>query len=373
MRPTGHTQSGDAAWLPPRPSAYVKRLARQWLPCSLAIWLFAGCLPAARPPVKRTFLAMGTVGSLSLPAAENARLDEACALLTGQLNELEARFSAFLPDSELSSLNRQPAAIPLPVSAEMQAILNMAEMAFHNSGGAFDVTVGPLMALWGFRGNTLPEHAPADEDIAAVLDTVGWQHVVLSNDTVQLLRPGLQLDLGALAKGYAVDCVCETLAEAGFTNALVNLGGNMRALGHAAAGRPWRIAVRHPMEPDSSLGTLTLTDKQAVATSGGYERFVILDGQHFAHIMDARTGRPAQAMAGVTAVAASAMLADVLSTALFILGTEDGRALLDNHPDCSALLVPAGQPLRILTSPTLPFQPIDRLRGHWQMWAPAEL
>jgi len=305
---------------------------------------------------------MGTIGSVSLPEADAARLDDAAARVTQVLRELERRFSAFQPDSELSRLNAQADRAPVRVSPELRALLGLAAEAAARSGGAFDVTVGPLMALWGFRQEPKPDRAPDGRQIRAALETVGWRHVVLSNDTVRFDRPGLRLDLGAAAKGYAVDRCCETLSAAGYSNALVNLGGNLRALGAAAPGRPWCLAVRHPMEPGRSIGTLELAGGQAVATSGDYERFVVIQGKRYAHIMDPRTGIPVRGMAGVTVVATTAAEADILSTTLFVLGLPAGARLLEDRPGCAALIVPDRQPLEIWAGAALAFQPNPAVR-----------
>jgi thiamine biosynthesis lipoprotein len=150
----------------------------------------------------------------------------------------------------------------------------------------------------------------------------------------------MQLDLGAIAKGYAVDQAWNRLKAAGLTNVLIDLGGNLRSIGEAAPGRGgWRVGVRNPFD-DSLVARFLLRDGEAVATSGNYERFVEIEGVRYAHIMDPRTGAPVTGMAGTTVAAPSAMLADALSTTLFILGPQRGAELLRKHPGCEALWIP---------------------------------
>ncbi len=328
-----------------------------------AVAVLAGC--QKRPPaVRETFLAMGTVGSLSLPAggAQPLNLEQAAALVTNRLEALEARFSVYRPESELSRLNASAAQGAVPVSAEMRAVLHLALRHAEAGGGAFDVTVGPLMRLWGFQGGARLARAPAAEAVQAVLNHVGYRHLVLSNGAVAFDRAGIEVDLGGIVKGYAVDRCCEELQGRGVTHALVNLGGNMRALGDAGGGRPWMIGVRDPFVPGRTLGALPLAAGRAVATSGHYERFVMLDGVLYAHIMDPRTGFPARGMASVTVLAPTAAEADVLSTLLFVQGLPGALATLQARPDCEALLVPDAQPPVLWATPGFAavFQPEAR-------------
>ncbi|MFH1477605.1 MAG: FAD:protein FMN transferase [Verrucomicrobiota bacterium] len=294
---------------------------------------------------------MGTLGSVSLSASEANRMGEATAIVTNVLSNLEKRCSVYRLESELSRLNAQGANRPLPVSRELREILALAKAYGDLSGGAFDVTIGPIMKLWGFNQNRIPANPLTPDQIRPFLDKIGYRHIVLSNDTVCLDQADIQVDLGGIVKGYAVDRCCAELLNRGLSNALVNFGGNMRALGAPAKDRAWKIAVRNPFRPDQSLGTLCLSNGQAVATSGNYERFVTLHGRRYGHIMDPRTGFPASGMAGVTVLAQTAADADALSTMLFVQGTREGLVTLKKKPGCAALFVPDQQPLEILITP----------------------
>jgi len=324
----------------------------------LSLFFLSAC-DARRPALKQSFLAMGTLGSVSLPASEAGRLGEAIAIVTNVLRNLEERCSVYRPESELSRLNARAGNAPLPVSRELREILALAKAYGDLSGGAFDVTIGPIMKLWGFNQNRTPVKPLTLDQVWPFLDKIGYRHIVLSNDTAFLDQAGVQVDLGGIAKGYAVDRCCAELLSRGFSNALVNLGGNMRALGAPgtpgapAKNRAWKIAVRNPFQPDQLLGTLRLLNGQAVATSGNYERFVTLNGRRYAHIIDPRTGFPVSGMAGVTVLAHTAADADALSTTLFVQGTREGLATLKKKPGCAALFVPDQQPLEIRIAPRL--------------------
>jgi thiamine biosynthesis lipoprotein len=163
-----------------------------------------------------------------------------------------------------------------------------------------------------------------------------------------MLVPGMQFDLGGIAKGYAVDRAFRALRERGEDNFLINLAGNMRAHGRPGTSRPgWRIGIRNPFAEGAWFGTLVLADGEGIATSGSYERYVLINGVRHGHILDPRTGRPVAGMISVTVVAASAMEADALSTALFVLGPDAGLGLLQSHPGCGAIFVPDVHPRRL--------------------------
>jgi thiamine biosynthesis lipoprotein len=313
-----------------------------------------GCGPRSGPPTAPGGVvpAMGTFASVTLAGADAARLAEAETLTAGALQRVEEACSLFKPESDLARLNAAAGAETVALSSETETVLRAAQRHGEWSAGAFDITVGPLMRLWGFRGGGPPAE-PDPTRLAAVLADVGWRHVALSNGTARLLRPGTRADLGGIAKGYGVDRACEALLSAGFSNALVNLGGNIRVLGAPDPGRPWRVAVRHPFNPDKTVGALALEPGQAVATSGHYEQFVVIQGRRAAHIMDPRTGRPVEGMASVTVLARTAMDADALSTAAFVLGLEAIPGLLERAGGLGALAVPDRQPLELWITPGL--------------------
>jgi thiamine biosynthesis lipoprotein len=206
-----------------------------------------------------------------------------------------------------------------------------------DTDGAFDPTVNPLMRLWGFRGGETRTAPPGDDEIAAALERVGWSHVALVKTlvggmSVFMGRSGMEIDLGGIAKGAAVDFAFDRLRAAGYRDFMVNLGGNIRVSGRPEPGRDeWRVAIRDPANPDATVGDpVILQDGEAVATSGSYERFVEIGGVRYSHIIDPRTGRPAGRAGSVSVVAPTAAEADAYSTASFVqgLGAADGGATL---------------------------------------------
>lgn len=329
-------------------SANIPAASITILLASLLLFISA-CRPAKLP--RKTFLVMGTVFTVTLPADRADYLEPAGVLSANALYEMENRLSFYQADSEIARLNQAAGAAPVPLAPETLAVLHAARRYGELSGGAFDITVAPLLQIWGLRGGPPPANPPAPKDLERIRRLVNFRRLEIGGRTARLELPGMQLDLGGIAKGFAVDEVARIMQRHGLTNVLLNLGGNLRALGAAAPGSPWRIAVQHPFAAGRVLGKLDLRDGEAAATSGNYERFVMIGGRRCAHILDPRTGRPAEGMASVTVIVAghdAAMDADALSTTLFVLGSEAGAGFLrTNFPGCAALFVPNRQPLEL--------------------------
>lgn len=279
--------------------------------------------------ISRGFAALGTVNSIAIYGCfENRLLDEAARRVT----KIEEKMSAYDPKSEISLLNRNAGLRPVTVSAETFRLLKLARDLGKLSGGAFDITIHPLVKLWGI--NKKPGFVPAARDIERARKLVDHNDLMLdeSKHTAYLKRPGQAADLGGIAKGYAADEVKRLLAEGGVKSAIINLGGNVVAVGSRPDGRPWRIGVQNPASVrGESLGTLFVTDR-TVVTSGSNERFFISGGKRYHHLIDPRTGAPAQSgLLSVTAVGESSAEADALTTAAFVLGLEKGRGLLEKR------------------------------------------
>jgi thiamine biosynthesis lipoprotein len=240
-----------------------------------------------------------------------------------RMKELEDKFNYFDPNSELAQINQKAFRQEMPISDDMNAILTLALAGGEISGGAFDITITPISRLYGF--GTDQKQKPDQRNIQNQLQSVGWQKVRLDSQkqTVRLFHSRTQLDLGGIAKGYAVDQAVETLRQYGIRHALVNSGGNIFALGQKH-GKPWRIAIRNPRAAAENLQVFELSD-EACATSGDYEQYFEVDGQRYSHIFDPQTGHPANLenqLASVTVIADTAARADLLSTACFVLGKD---------------------------------------------------
>lgn len=296
---------------------------------------------------------MDTFATLALAGPDAARIDEAAAAARNCSTSLEARLSMFRPRSDVSRINAAAGQSPVEISPVAAECLRLAIHYAEVSGGAFDVTVGPLVRAWGIHGGAVPGTPPDEAALRDALARVGIRHVSLSNGWARLDQAGSSIDLGGIAKGYGADLCYERLCSMGLTAFLVDLGGNMRCAGQPRPGEPWRIGVRNPFDRERLIGALALTNSQAVATSGNYERFVEIQGERYGHIVDPRTGLPVKGMAAVTVVSPSAVEADALSTSLFVLGPEGSRAARAGAPGCEALFVPDRRPMEIWITPGL--------------------
>ncbi len=266
-----------------------------------------------------------------------------------EIEKIDRLMSTYRSDSEVSELNRQAGQKACRVSAETLTVIERAIYFSHLSGGAFDITIAPLVRLWNFRSQTVP----APEDIKKALKKVGYQKIKINRALaeVYLSEPGMAIDLGAIAKGYAVDQACALLRQKGLTNYLVNAGGDLRSQGTKERGHPWIIGIKHPRLKEALIAKIHLTGA-ALATSGDYEKFFIKNGERYHHLLHPLTGQPARQCQSVTVMAPSAMDADALATTVFILGPEQGLALIDKLPDVHALII--DQRGRVLLSPNWP-------------------
>lgn len=274
---------------------------------------------------EQQIFAMDTVMTLTAYGPHGqAAVDQA----VGELRRLDALWSVGNSDSEISRLNVRETE---RVSAETAGLLERALEVSRETEGLFDATIYPLVELWGFP--TDHPHVPSETDIAAALPLVDSSQVELAEERVTL-SPGQKLDLGGIAKGYASARVMEIFRANGVTSGMVSLGGNVQTLGTKVDGSPWRIGVRDPAGGASDyLGVLSV-ENQAVITSGGYERFFVENGQRYIHILDPRTGYPAQSdLQSATVISEDGALADALSTALYIMGSEDATAFWEERSD----------------------------------------
>ena len=262
-----------------------------------------------------------------LTAEDRARVRETIEESLDRVNNL---MSTYDTASELSRFNRYAGTDPVPASAELLEVLEMAAEVSERSGGAFDVTVAPLVDAWGFGPSDPPDGTPDDETLAALRATVGYRRIVVDTTvgTVAKTVPETWVDLSAIAKGYGVDRVAAALGELGLTSFLAEVGGEVKAVGRRRDGRAWRVGIERPEEMARALyGVVELTD-QALATSGDYRNYYDEGGVRYAHIIDPRSGRPILFHgASVTVAHPSTAIADAWATALTVLGPHEGFEL----------------------------------------------
>lgn len=280
---------------------------------------------------------MGTMLELRVWEADTARAREALAAARAAVFRVDTLMSLYKPESELSAVNRRAGTDSITtLSLETAEVLEAALEFADRTDGALDVTVGPVVDVWGFyrHEGRVPPRAVLD----SARSLVGYRQIVYDPSTrgVRLPRRGMRLDFGAIAKGYAVDRAVQVLRAAGLGRGMVDLGGNSRTFGLAPDGHAWRVGIRHPRDPEEVYAVVTL-DSGAVATSGDYEQFFVHEGVRYSHIFDPRTGWPARGTMSASAFAPTGMAADALSTALFVLGSEEGCRLARRLPGVEAV------------------------------------
>lgn len=285
------------------------------------------------------FEVMGTWASL-ITAAGNE--EEARAFLTpaaAAIRSVEEEMSTFRPGSGISRLNRMGLQGEVALPPDTMHVLREAKLFSSLTDGAFDITYAPLRTLWRAAGKA--DRLPEDEEIAGVLAAVGSDKLVLTERTARLDAPGMEVDLGGIAKGFAIDRAVEALVEAGSTSALVDIGGDIRTLGSRPDSAPWKIEINDPRAGDPPPIRLLLSDC-AVATSGDYLRTFDVAGQRFSHIVDPRTGLPVKDVPSVTVVASKAIAADSLATAISVLGPTAGLNLVNGLDGVECLIMARG-------------------------------
>lgn len=265
---------------------------------------------------------------------------EALEAVKNEARRLECLLSRFLPESDISRINRSAGVKREKVSPETYEILSCAMECSVISRGLFDITVGPLADLWSYKQASEP---PADDKIEQVLPLVNYNDFELDavEKTAKLKNPGQSVDLGGIGKGFAGDRFIGIFQEFGVTSAFSNIGGNVSTLGNKPDGSPWHVGIRHP-RMNGLIGAVAVTGK-AVVTSGDYERYFFdRGGRRFHHILNPVTGYPADSgLISVTVVADSAMIADALSTAVFVAGPEKGLALMERYQGTELVMVDA--------------------------------
>ena len=274
---------------------------------------------------RRDFFAMDTFMTLTVYGPE---AEKACDAAVAEIDRLDRLFSTGNPESEVSKLN---AAGSLVLSEDGQILVKRSLETWKDTDGAFDIAIYPIMDAWGFTGED--RHVPSPETLSELLPLCDAGKLAFDESRGELKLPeeGMMIDLGGVVKGYASADVIGILKSRGIESACLNLGGNVQVLGKKQNGDPWRIAIRDPEKEDKYLGVLHLTDTAAI-TSGGYERYFEENGKTYHHIIDPETGYPAEnGLTSVTVVTPDGTLADMLSTSLFILGTDRAIRYCEDH------------------------------------------
>ena len=247
-----------------------------------------------------------------------------------KLSDINNKMSTYLDSSEISHLNRFKKTIPLRLSAETLTVMAEAQLISRLTQGALDITINPLVNAWGFGPEPHPSKIPTAQEISQLKSKIGWEKLELdfSTSTIRKLDPEISCDLSAIAKGYAVDQLSDTLLRLNFLQHMVELGGEVKASGHNASSQTWKIAIEKPSALGEGIQRILPLSSLAIATSGDYRNFYDVKGVRFSHTIDPRNGRPVDhSVVSVSVVDPSCMRADGYATALLVLGETKGYQL----------------------------------------------
>ncbi len=276
---------------------------------------------------------MGTRISVELWHDEPEPAAQCSEKVFGEMRRIEALMSTYLDSSELSFINNNAAISTLEISAEMHQIIEKSLYFSKISDGAFDITYASVGYAYDYR----KRQQPSEASVAATLPAIDYRHIELGSNQIRFRHSGVRIDLGGIAKGYAVDRAIDIVHQCGISQAMISAGGDSRIVGDRG-GRPWMIGIQHPRDP-SGIALRVPLSETAVSTSGDYERFFIQNGERIHHIIDPTTGRSATNSWSATVTGPNTMTTDALSTTIFILGAAKGLALIESLDGIDAIII----------------------------------
>ena len=319
--------------------------------CFLLISGLLGCVDKAQPVVF-TGATMGTSYHIKLINGDTPIPSDLGERIGARLQELDNKFTTYQDNSELMQFNQSQLNQSHVVSVDMRAVLRIAKKVFNLSGGAFDPTIAPLVNLWGFGPSYTGDVVPQSVDISELLSSVGFNYLVFDEQSGTVSRDAdIQLDLSAVAKGYAVDAIAALLDSHGYQNYMVEVGGELRVNGRKENDQLWRIAIEKPSIHQSGVQYALSLENIAVATSGDYRNYFESEGKRYSHTIDPRTGYPIEHnLASVTVLADTTAMADALATAMMVMGPESAMKLAEQQKLAVYLLVKEGDDFKPLSS-----------------------
>ncbi len=303
---------------------------------AITLLVLVGCFPSNNLDRKEVLLQGRTMGTTyNIKVIVSSSNDDTKKLkkeIDSALVQLNQEMSTYIEDSELSLINKNTSTQPINVSSGLARVVKEAIRLGELSEGKLDVTVGPLVNLWGFGPEYKPEKVPSNEQLAQTQANVGIEHITLQGNQLTKHIPNVYIDLSTIAKGYGVDLIAELLESKQINHYLVEIGGEMRLKGFKHTGELWHVAIEKPITTERAVQQVIVPKDNAVATSGDYRIYFESDGQRFSHIIDPSTGRPIDhKLVSVTVIHPSSMTADGLSTAMMVMGTENALAFAEKH------------------------------------------
>lgn len=299
--------------------------------------VFVGCDSKSEEPVSRETYLMGTIINIK---AYGKNTDKAVQASVDKISDIENKMSLNISTSEINKINKNAGIAPVKVSKNTFDVVKASLIYSEKTKGSFDITVEPLVSIWGI--GTDKARIPSKDEISNALKLINYKDVVINEkeSTIMLKRKGQAIDLGAIAKGYTADELKKVLLSYNVSSAFLNLGGNVYVLGNKPDKTPWKIGVQNPLEPRGDyLGIVSVSDK-SVVTSGNYERFFEKNGKRYHHIFDTKTGYPAEkGLISVSIISDKSIDGDALSTSVYTLGLDEGKKLIESLKDVEAVFV----------------------------------
>lgn len=299
---------------------------------------------------------MGTSWRVSAAGIDSARADALRQKIQIQLDADDMQLSTWKADSALMRFNRSTSIAPWPVPEAMADIVTQALRIGEKTGGAMDITVGPLVNLWGFGPDKQPIKTPSPAQITAARARTGLQHLTVINQSgCQYLQkdiPDLYVDLSTVGEGYAADHLTQLMAQEGISRYLVSVGGALVSRGNSARAAPWRVAIQKPTDRENAVQAVVDINGHGISTSGSYRNYYELDGRRISHVIDPRTGAPIQHnLVSVTVIAPTALEADGWDTGLMVLGLEKAKAVVQQQGLAVYMIYKQGDTFRSWMSP----------------------
>ena len=269
------------------------------------------------------FTAMGCPCEIRLFATDNDLSQQVLHQCHEEALRFQNKFSRYRDDSIVSRINHSAGQSPVTIDPETSAIMQYSSVCYVQSNGLFDITSGVLRKIWNMDTQTLPKQSEIDN----CLQTIGWDKVTLETDSIFLPDPGMELDLGGVVKEYASDAIAEKARQSGIESGYINLGGDIAIIGPQPDKRPWPIGISDPDRTDKPVATIQLS-KGGVSTSGGYERYTNIDGKHYSHMINPKTGWPVDSLISVSVAAHKAVVAGSMTSIALLQGSDSGVEFL---------------------------------------------
>ena len=305
---------------------------------------------------QRTLKLMGSRFDLTVVAKNQTQGNAYLDMAITEISRIERLISSWDPNSQTSKINQNAGVAPVKVDGELFNLIERAIKISKLTQGAFDISYASMDRIWKFDGSVM--EMPSEEAIRQSVAKVGYQNIVLDQEkgTVFLTKEGMKIGFGAIGKGYAADRAKALLLKNGVTSGIINASGDLNAWGTQPDGKDWMVAIVNPLNKDKVFSWLPVRD-QAVVTSGNYEKFIILNGERYTHIIDPRTGYPSKGLRSATIFTANAELADALATSIFVMGVDTGLDFVNQLKGVECILVDDNN--QIITSKNIAFKGVE--------------